>query len=125
MPLSSGRYPKESVSLVIGVPFHSASPSSGCIIPRILRIVVVFPAPFVPKRPNTPGLFIAKDKWSTAIFSPNFFVISLTSNPILRLLIFSFHIHTNKSMTEKPISPLKLKMALPQLPQHWIRAKVR
>ena len=42
--------------------------------PVIILIVVVFPAPFGPKRPTISPCFIENEILSTAIRSPNFFV---------------------------------------------------
>ena len=38
--------------------------------PRIMRMVVVFPAPLVPIRPKTPGSSMEKLMESTAFFVP-------------------------------------------------------
>ena len=50
-------------------------------------MVVVFPAPFVPIRPNTPGCSIEKLMASTAFFSPNDLLTCRTVKPIVFLLL--------------------------------------
>ncbi len=46
--------------LVIDSPFILTSPEVGDIIPATIFIVVVFPAPFVPRRPNISPFFTSK-----------------------------------------------------------------
>ena len=46
----------------------------------IIRIAVVFPAPFAPTKPVICPDGTSKDTWSTAVFSPNLLVSSRISN---------------------------------------------
>ena len=48
-------------------PCQVTEPLSALSIPRIMRIDVVFPAPFVPRSANTPGSVISKLSPSTAL----------------------------------------------------------
>lgn len=63
-------------------PFQVMSPSSRDSTPRIMRMVVVFPAPLVPIRPKTPGSSIEKLMESTALRSPNVLLTPCTDSPM-------------------------------------------
>ena len=54
-------------------------PASGVAKPRIMRSVVVFPAPFGPRKPVTRPGVTAKLKSSTAVTWPNRFVTPVTA----------------------------------------------
>ena len=62
-----------------GRPPTNARPAVGASRPRMIRIVVVFPAPFGPRKPVTcPGRTV-KLRRSTAVSGPNLLVSSSTS----------------------------------------------
>ena len=72
--------------LFILFPSIKISPSSIFKIPVIILIVVVFPAPFGPKKPNISPFFTSKFKLSTDFFPliydlETFFISIITSSP--------------------------------------------
>ena len=56
------------------MPKTSAEPDVGSIKPVIIRIVVDFPAPLGPRKPNTSPLPTDKEILLTAKIGPNLFV---------------------------------------------------
>ena len=58
--------------LSMGCPSNITVPVSGINKPVIMRISVVFPAPFGPKSPRKVPSFISMDTPSTAVTVPNF-----------------------------------------------------
>ena len=64
---------------VSGIPATVAEPEVGArSVPRV-RTVVVFPAPFGPRNPNTSPRATLNDTSATAVRPPNFLVRCLTS----------------------------------------------
>ena len=61
-----------------GIPNTDAVPSVGATSPRIIRSVVLLPAPFGPRNPVTRPGFTSNERSSTAVTSPNRFVRLLT-----------------------------------------------
>ena len=59
-PNSCGKYPSISLNrspiCILFSPLIFTSPAVGSIIPQIICIKVVFPAPLAPKKPYTPSL---------------------------------------------------------------------
>src|SRR5436189_3611025 len=71
-------------------------PLSGLVIPTIIRIVVVFPAPLGPRKPNTLPGRTSNDSPSTAVKSPNRFVTPSTRNVAAPSLINRSQISTSR-----------------------------
>ena len=63
-----------------GSPKMRTSPSSGSITPMIIRIVVVFPAPFGPRRPKMPPGSMRSESASTAVIPSYRFVMPTSSS---------------------------------------------
>jgi len=79
---SSGRYPIDALIASrsdTGFPLIHASPSVGRVSDVNIRIVVVFPAPFGPRKPYTVPWSTVRLSPSTAISVPNRFVSSRVS----------------------------------------------
>src|SRR5215210_8060047 len=73
-PRSSGRYPQVSLGTsVVAVPAHVAVPASGLRMSSTIRIVVVLPAPFAPRNPNTCPFGTSNEIPSSATTLPNRF----------------------------------------------------
>ena len=53
----------------VSTPSQSTRPSVGVSIPASIRMSVVFPAPFAPSSPQTPGVSVRFTP-STAVLSP-------------------------------------------------------
>ena len=71
MPRSSGKYPKRRrIVPSMRAPFHVIVPRSGTSTLRIIRIVVVLPAPFGPSKPNVAPAGMAKVTPRTAATAP-------------------------------------------------------
>src|SRR5688500_2842584 len=60
----------DSASVEMSKPATRASPSLGASSPMSMRIAVVFPAPFAPRKPKTSPTPTAKEMWSTATKLP-------------------------------------------------------
>ena len=63
-----------SLSFSTSKPYISAFPASAFVSAVSIFIVVVFPAPFTPRSDISSPLFTSRDKLSTAILFPYFFV---------------------------------------------------
>jgi hypothetical protein len=66
-------------------------PEPGLISVSNMRMVVLFPAPFCPRKPYTSPCFTVKERLFTAVNSPNSFLKSITSTngSILNYLLVS------------------------------------
>src|SRR5438270_12443927 len=62
------------------LPSHSIDPASGKKTPVIIRMVVVFPAPFRPSNPVIVPRWTVNETPSTALTAPNVFTTSRTDN---------------------------------------------
>ena len=67
-----------SWSLRMFQPATVPSPAVGLLRPQRMRIAVVLPAPFAPRKPKISPLRTSKLMLSTAVKLPNFFVSPLT-----------------------------------------------
>src|SRR5690242_17144061 len=65
-----------SVCLYTSKPAMFAVPDVGKLNPHNMRIAVVLPAPFAPRKPKISPLCTSKEIWSTAVKSPNCLVNS-------------------------------------------------
>ena len=82
----SGMYPARrftfSGSLVASKPHTRAVPPDGSVSPSNIRMVVVFPAPLGPSRPNTSFSPMRRLRWSTTVVPLYVLVKSLASTTI-------------------------------------------
>ena len=72
-------------SWVIGLPFQLIKPLSDLIKSKIIRKVVVFPAPFCPINPMIEPSSTVMSRFSTAILSPNCLVMRSILNIFVSL----------------------------------------
>src|SRR5258706_10795763 len=83
-------------------PKSSIFPSSGAVMPTIMRMVVVLPAPLGPRKPKTRPARTSKLRSSTAVKSPKRFVTFSTRNVASLLLIFAMKdYHTPKILSHE------------------------
>src|SRR5207248_8606526 len=68
-----------SKSRTMSWPPIRAVPSVGCRIPHSIRITVVFPEPFGPRKPKIDPFPTVNETWSTAVKAPKRFVTRFTS----------------------------------------------
>jgi len=82
-------------------------------------MVVVFPAPFGPRKPRISPLLTVNDTWSTAVIEPYDFVKSATSiNAFLRMMETSGNAGRRQTdLYTKVAANLKTAFAEPKHPQ--------
>jgi hypothetical protein len=106
-------------------PSINAVPDVGFVSPVSMRIVVVFPAPLGPRKPNISPFLILKLKLLTAVILPKRLTKFETSSAFSKLKVNPFFIYSYSSCLVGSILRGYLfgimypAIALVNLPYHW------
>ena len=101
----------------ISKPATFPTPEVGVKRPHSIRMAVVLPAPFAPKKPKSSPSPTVKLMWSTAVKGPKHFV-SLSVSITFIFYIFLIHARSSDEASKTPEPPSGLRTGLSKLLNH-------